>query len=325
MHGASATAFWITGTGAGELREEPLSPPGPDEVQIRTLYTGVSRGTEALVWQGQIPATEYERMRSPFQAGDFPAPVKYGYCNVGVIEKGPREWVGKEVFCLYPHQSRYNAPIKAVQPLPSGLPPERAVLTANTETALNACWDAAPLPGERITVIGAGVVGALTAALCAAVPGTEVQLIDTNPARQFLAAKLGVSFCTPENAENHADRVIHASGSESGLQLALSLAGPEASIIELSWYGSKTVSLPLGGAFHSQRLTLKSSQVGQLPPSMRPRWDYARRLAKAMELLTAHPAWEALIDGETRFENLPHHFADIISGGGLCHRIRYKE
>ncbi len=325
MPTASAKAFWINQPGKGELREEVLPDPGPDELRIRTLYSGISRGTESLVWNGQVPRSEHKRMRAPFQAGDFGAAVKYGYCNVGVVEAGPQAWLGQEIFSLYPHQTLYNLPMIAACPLPPALPAHRAVLAANAETALNALWDANPRPGERIIVIGAGVVGALTAALCQTVPGTEVVLIDKNPARRYLAARLGVGFMLPEEAENHADRVIHASGSEAGLQLALRLAGFEATILELSWFGDRQIALPLGEAFHSQRLTLRASQVGHLPADMRSRWDHRRRLQKALELLAAHPDWEALIDGESRFDNLPRAYPEVIQGDGLCHRIRYKE
>ena len=325
MPTSSAQAFWIIAPGEGALREETVPEPEADELQVRTLYSGVSRGTESLVWRGQVPHSEYERMRAPFQAGEFGSALKYGYCNVGVVEMGPAEWIGREIFSLYPHQTRYNLPIAAACPLPPALPAQRAVLAANTETALNALWDADPKPGERIVVIGAGVVGALTAALCHSVPGTEVILIDTNPARRYLAARLGVQFALPEDAQNHADRIIHASGSEAGLQLALRLAGFEATIIELSWFGDRMISLPLGEAFHSQRLTLRASQVGHLPAAMRGRWDHRRRLEKALELLAAHPDWETLIDGESRFDNLPRCYPDVIHGDGLCHRIRYKE
>ena len=325
MSRRSAKAFWITAPGTGKNLSERIEAPGPDELVIRTCYTGVSRGTESLVWNGCVPESETVRMRAPFQTGEFPAPVKYGYVNIGIVEEGPAEWLGQSVFCLYPHQTRYTVPATAVEALPPGLPAERAVLAANAETALNACWDATPRPGERITVIGAGVVGTLTAALCAAIPGTEVELIDINPERARLAGKLGIDFAQPDGARGNNDRIIHASASEAGLRLALGLAADEATIIELSWFGNRPINLPLGEAFHSRRLTLRSSQVGTIPPAMQSRWDHRRRLRKALQLLAAHPDWAALIDGETRFENLPQAMDAIVNGNGLCHRIRYEE
>lgn len=319
----SAEAFWIRAPGSGEIRSEPLPPPADGELRVRTQFSGISKGTESLVWQGRIPASEHARMRAPAQAGDFPGPVKYGYCNVGVVEAGPADWIGREVFCLQPHQTYFNVAIDAACPLPAGLPAERAILAANAETALNACWDAAPLAGERITVIGAGVIGSLTAALCATLPGTEVELIDHNPARQALAEQLGIPFAAPAAARHSVDRVIHASGSEAGLHLALRIAGFEATIIELSWFGDQMISLPLGAAFHAQRLTLRASQVGQLPAAMQGRWDHRRRLEKALALLATHPQWSVLIDQESSFADLPERYGEILQGDGLCHRIRY--
>ena len=325
MSDRNAQAFWITAPGTGEHRSAPIGEPDRDELLVRTLYTGISRGTEALVWHGQVPASEMQRMRAPFQAGDFPAPVKYGYVNVGLVEEGPPGWPGTVVFCLYPHQTRYVVPVDAVEPLPADLPAARAVLAANAETALNACWDAMPRAGERISVIGAGVVGTLTAALCAAIPGTEVELVDINPARRETADRLGIDFAQPDEARTTNDRIIHASASEDGLRLALEVAANEATIIELSWFGDRAINLPLGETFHSRRLTLRSSQVGRIPPLMQPRWDHRRRLRKALQLLAAHPEWAVLIDGETPFEQLPQAMDTIISGAGLCHRIDYKE
>ncbi|MEX0373872.1 dehydrogenase [Spiribacter pallidus] len=322
---STARAFWVTAPGKGELRDEPLPEPKDGELLVRSCFSAISRGTESLVWNGQVPESQYQRMRAPFQAGDFPAPVKYGYCNIGVVEAGPEPWPGQRIFSLYPHQERFVLPVRDAHPLPPGLAPERAVLAANTETALNACWDASPLAGERISVVGAGVVGCLTAALCAAVPGTEVELIDINPQRRRIAERLGIAFAEPTRARSGADRVVHASASESGAALALSLAADEATIVELSWYGQRAVRLPLGEDFHSRRLTLKSSQVGQLAAAQRPRWDHQRRLQKALELLAANPAWEVLIDGESQFADLPRVMASVAAGDALCHRIRYSE
>ena len=322
-----ATAFWLTTPGVGELHEEPLPPLARGDqgnVEVRALYSGISRGTEALVFHGRVPASEHQRMRAPFQQGDFPAPLKYGYSSVGEVVDGPEALIGQSVFCLYPHQDRYCVPIDAVQMLPKGTPPARAVLAANMETAINGVWDASPLPGERISIIGAGVVGALVAYLCQRIIGTEVQLIDINPARESLADALGVAFCLPEKAQGDHDLVIHASGHADGLALALELAGMEGRIIEMSWFGEDKVALPLGGAFHSRRLTLRASQVGQLPAQQQPRWNYARRLALALRLLS-DPTLDALISGESAFEQLPQLAPTLFAADSqaLCHRIVY--
>lgn len=320
-----ARALWISRPGHAVLERHALAPPGDGEARVRALYSGVSRGTEALVFQGRVPPSQYQRMRAPFQEGDFPGPVKYGYSSVGVVEAGPSEWLGRTVFCLYPHQDHYVVPLSALRPLPAALPPARAVLAANMETAVNACWDAAPRVGDRIAVIGAGVVGALVAWLLARHPGTDVQLIDTNPDRAGLAEALGVPFAAPAQARGGCDLVVHASASEAGLQQALHLAGDEAQVIELSWFGERSVTLALGEDFHSRRLQLRSSQVGAVSPSRRRRWSHARRLDLALVLLEC-PQLDALIDAESDFQDLPRTLAALASSpGGLCHRVRYPQ
>lgn len=321
-------AFWTTGPGRGELRPAPLRPPAAGEVLVRSLYSAVSRGTESLVFRGEVPESEYQRMRAPFQDGDFPGPVKYGYISVGVVEdgSGPEAAAlrGRAVFCLHPHQQRYVVPAGAVIPLPPDLPPARAVLAANMETAINACWDGAPRMGDRIAVVGAGVVGTLVAWLCARVPGAEVELIDIDPGRAQLAATLGLTHRLPAAARGECDLVFHASGHPGALATALALAGQEASVIEMSWYGRNAVAVPLGGAFHARRLNIKSSQVGHLPPERSPRWSYRRRMELALSLLL-ECRLDALISGETGFHDLPALMRRLAytPAGALCERIRY--
>lgn len=320
----TATAFWITAPGQGALRDEPLPPLGDGDVEVRSLYSAISRGTEALVWRGGVPVSEYQRMRAPFQAGDFPAPVKYGYCSVGEVTAGPAALLGRQVFCLHPHQTRYRVPAVAVHPLPAAVPAGRAVLAANLETAINGLWDAPPRLGERIAVVGAGAVGCLVAWLAARIPGCQVELIDINPRRAAIATALGVAFAMPEAARPDADLVVHASGAPAGLVTALGLAGCEATVLELSWYGDQPVTLPLGAAFHQRRLTLRSSQVGTLPADRRARWDYRRRMALALALLT-DPALDALITDEASFPELPAVVARLATApmDTLVQRIRY--
>jgi Zn-dependent alcohol dehydrogenase len=320
-----ARSFWIVGPRQGEIRRETLREPNEHEVLVRTLYSGISRGTEALVLNGAVPASENHRMRAPFQDGDFPAPVKYGYINVGVVEKGPASLQNTAVFCLYPHQTRYVVPASAVYRIPDAVPPKRAVLAANLESAVNGLWDAAPRLGDRIAIVGAGVLGCLTAWLCSRIPGCEVELIDINPDRARIAAALNVLFATPDRATAPADLVIHASATAEGLSTALELAGFEAMVLELSWYGIRKPAVPLGEAFHSKRLTLRSSQVGTVATAQRSRWDTRRRMELALKLLS-DAKLDALITGESRFDELPAVMPEIASSGGstLCHRIVYS-
>ncbi|MBK5926585.1 zinc-dependent alcohol dehydrogenase, partial [Rhodobaculum claviforme] len=298
--------------------------PAPHEVMVTTLFSGISRGTERLVFEGRVPTAEHARMRCPLQEGDFPFPVKYGYAAVGLITGGPSARLGQPVFVLAPHQSRFACPAAMARPLPEGLAPELAVLAANMETALTVVWDAGVGPGDRVAVVGAGVIGALVGRLCARIPGTEVTLIDHTPARAGLAAHLGCGFAVPGDARGGCDVVIHASASAPGLAEALRLAGPEAVVVEASWHGAAEVAVPLGGAFHSQRLRLISSQVGCVPPARAPRWDNARRMDAALALLAGDGAVAALISGETGLDDLPHAYGAILADPDtLCHRIRH--
>ncbi|BCK73131.1 dehydrogenase [Streptomyces libani subsp. rufus] len=301
-----------------------MPDPGPDEVLVRTLCSGVSRGTETLVFRGGVPVSQHSMMRAPFQEGDFPGPLKYGYLNVGVVEEGPSALLGRTVFCLYPHQTHYVVPASAVTRVPDSVPAPRAVLAGTVETAVNALWDAAPLVGDRIAVIGAGMVGCGVAAILARYPAVRVQLVDADPARAATAKALGVDFALPQDALGDCDLVVHASATEEGLARSLELLAPEGTVIELSWYGDRQVSLPLGEAFHSRRLVVRSSQVGAVSPARRARRTFADRLALALDLL-ADPAFDALITGESAFEELPEVLPRLVSGDlpALCHRIRY--
>ena len=320
----SERAFWFKSLEESELRFSEVPEPGDGEVLVRSLFSGVSRGTETLVFRGGVPENQYDVMRAPFQDGDFPWPVKYGYLNVGIVELGPPELLGRIVFCLYPHQTRYVVPAEAVTVVPDDVPPARAVLAGTLETAVNALWDAAPLVGDRIAVIGAGMVGCSVAGLLAGFPGVRVQLVDVDPQREEVAKALGVEFALPEDALGECDLVVHTSATEAGLTRSLELLGHEGEVIELSWYGDRRVSLPLGEFFHSKRLSVRSSQVGSVSPARRARRGYSDRLALALRLL-ADPKYDALITGESDFDDLPSVMSRLANGElpALCHRIVY--
>ena len=311
-----ARAFWTVAPGHGEIRGETLPGTVPGQLLVHTIASGVSRGTKSLVFAGGVPARQYQAMRAPLMGGEFPFPVKYGYSTVGRITNGGR------VFALHPHQDVFLAPEGMCIPVPDTVPTPRAVLAANMETALNLLWDASPLAGEHMLVIGAGVVGLLCAALLARIPGTQVTVVDTNRSRAELARRFGCAFALPEAAPPDQELVVHASASEAGLRLALVCAAFEARIIEVSWFGDRAPTLPLGEAFHARRLRLIASQVGAVAPSMRGRRSHGERLAMAIELL-ADPTFDALLEGPTRFEDMPRMMPRILEPGGLCHVITY--
>jgi hypothetical protein len=321
---SDAEALWYVGPGKAEIRTEEVAAPAAGEVRLTALYSGISRGTERLVFNGRVPESEYARMRAPNMGGSFPFPVKYGYATVARIESGPGDLAGRIGFVLYPHQTAFNLPADGVTLLPADVPASRGVLGANMETALNAVWDAAPGPADRIAVVGGGVVGALCAWLCAKLAGAEVTLVDIEPKRAEIAIELGVGFSLPFDAPVDCDVVFHASATQAGLATALRLAGDEASVIELSWYGAAEVTAPLGQAFHSRRLRLISSQVGQVAPSHRPRWSYRRRLAAALGLLR-DDALEVLVARPIDFYELPAALPKILapSSDVLCPLVRY--
>ncbi len=319
-------AFWTVAPGRGEIRPTPNGEPGPDDVVVRTLRSGVSRGSETLVFRGGVPTDQYAAMRAPHQEGDFPGPVKYGYLNVGVVEHGPPELIGRTVFCLYPHQTTYVVPAAAVTVVPDDVRPERAVLAGTVETALNALWDAPPLIGDRVAVVGAGMVGCCVARLLAGMPAVEVTLVDVDAARAETAAALGVDFALPADAADGLDLVVHTSATSSGLQQSLDLLATEGTVLDLSWYGDAPVELSLGGAFHSGRLAIRASQVGMVAPARRGRRTSAERLALALDLLR-DPAFDALLTGTSRFEDLPQVMASLSDGSlpALCHTLTYDE
>ena len=319
-----ALALWVEAAGRAALREEVLAPPGQGEALVAMHYSALSRGTERLVFSGRIPPVQASLMRAPFQAGEFSFPVKYGYCAVGEILNGPPERLGQKVFCLHPHQDFFVAPLGALRPIPDAVPARRAVLAANLETALNAIWDSGAGPGDRILVIGAGLIGLLVTALAAGLPGAEVFVCDLDSSRESLAAAFGARFVLPESAPRDIDLVFHASASAAGLALALDCAGLEAKVVELSWYGAGDVGVPLGGGFHHKRLQLISSQVGQVSPSRRPRWTHARRLDKALDLLR-DPRFDLLLGEEIALADLPSELPRLLALGapGLATLIRY--
>jgi len=295
-------------------------------VRVRALFSGISRGTETLVHRHAVPESVRALMRAPFQEGDLPGPVKYGYLSVGVVEEGPEDLRARRVFCLHPHQTRYVVPASAVVPVPDDVPSERALLAGAVETAVNALWDAAPRLGDRVAVVGLGMIGASVATLLGRFPLARLQVVDTDPARRELADRLGLDLVTPDDAAGDCDVVVHCSASEAGLATALRLAGEEAEVVELSWYGTDAPRAPLGEAFHARRLTLRGSQVGAVSAARRARRTTTDRLRTALDALR-DPRFDALLTGASDFAELPATMDAVATGRlpALCHVIRYPE
>lgn len=327
MNGSVETeALWYIGPRRTAIRKATLGPLEPDHIRVRTIASGVSRGTESLVFDGKVPQEEWQRMRAPMQEGDFPFPVKYGYQSVGRVIAGPDDWQDRRVFVLHPHQTLFDTPIASAVPVPRDIPPTRAVLCGNMQTALTAIWDAKAAPGDRIAVVGGGVVGLLIGWLAAQIPAVSVELVDVNRERAPIARNLGLSFAEPGAARGDNDIVFHASASEAGLQSAIALAGEEATVMEMSWYGARAVAIDLGGAFHSRRLKLAASQVGRIPEDHRARWDFARRNETALALLD-DARLDGLLERAVDFHALPEAMASIFerTSGVLCQLVTYPE
>jgi threonine dehydrogenase-like Zn-dependent dehydrogenase len=310
-----------------ELRAVPLPAPGPGEALVRTEFSAISRGTERLVARGAVPVEEHARMRCPMQEGDFPFPVKYGYAAVGVVEAGPAAWLGRRVFALHPHQDRFVAPLDRLHPVPDTVPAARATLAANLETALNAVWDSGVSVADRVVVVGGGLVGLLIAALCAGMPGTRVTVVDVDPTRAAAASMLGATFVTPEAVPTGADVVFHTSATAAGLATAIAAAGPDAKVVELSWYGAGEIAVALGGAFHAGRIALVSSQVGRVSPGHAARgWTFASRLAAALDL-AADARIDRLIGEIVPFADLPAAMPRVLAAQapGIVTLVGYEE
>lgn len=319
-----ATAYWTTAPEHGELRSEKIQAPGPDEALVRALYSGISKGTEMVVHNGAVPPRVADKMRAPYQEGEFPGPVKFGYLSVGIVEDGPEDWKGQRVFCLNPHQDRYVVPVGSLTRIPDNVPSPRAVLTGTVETAINALWEAGPRLGDRVAVVGAGLVGGMVATLLRSFPLGRLQLVDLDPSKQQLANTLGVEFVHPEEARDDCDIVFHCSASQQGLERSLQLVGDEGDVIEMSWYANREVTVPLGEDFHARRLSIRASQVGVVARARRHRRTNADRLDLAVSLLT-DPVFDAFLTGSSPFADLPAVVKELAGGSrdALCHVIEY--
>jgi len=315
------------------LEPVDLKQLSKDEVLVKALYSGISRGTESLVYSGKVPSSEWSRMRCPNQTGEFSFPINYGYASVGkVISVGSdvtNTKAGDKVFVLHPHQDRFIVGDSWINVLPDDLQdPEIAVLSANMETALNANWDADIENRKSIVVVGGGVVGILTAYVAKQLSGKKPVLIDIDERKAELANKFGFDFALARDAASEDfgkfECVFHTSASEKGLQLAIDLAVFEGRVIEMSWYGDKPISINLGGAFHSQRISLISSQVGHVSANKRQSHSHSDRMSLAMDLLR-NSALKALLKPIVPFADLPDRLDEVLtSSETLCPLVTYN-
>src|SRR5579884_251393 len=293
-----AEAVWFEAARSAAVRRESLPDVGPSDIRVRSLYSGISQGTEMLVYRGEVPADT--ALDLPTLEGSFGFPVKYGYAGVGCVAEVGGEVtavrVGDRVFVHHPHQSEYVVPAKLAVPLPADLDPALGVFFANVETALNVVLDAHPHLGDSAAVFGQGVVGLLVTQLLRRAGVSSVVTIDPSAARRCLSLRVGAdSSVGPESAAElirdiaagrGTDLAIEASGNPAALGAALDAVGVEGTVVVASWYGTKPVSLPLGDRFHRDRLRLVSSQVGKLSPALGPGWDRGRRTRLSVGLLS---------------------------------------
>ncbi len=309
---SEARGFWWRSAGAGEILGEPLGVLGQGECLIAARCSSISLGTERLVATGQVPEAMGEAMRCPHMGGAFPFPVKYGYSLVGEVIEGPAWLLGRLVHALHPHQDRCRVAAAEVFEVPEGVTEERATLASNLETAVTALWDARVLVGERALVVGFGIVGSLIARLLASVPGVRLVVADSSPEKLAMAQAMGFEATAPGELSGGFDLAFHASGSSGGLQASIDQVGFEGRVIEVSWYGSRAVEVHLGATFHSQRKSILCSQVSNLPPHQRGRWDYRRRKALVFDLLK-DPGFDAHLTDRIAFEALPGWFSRALA------------
>ncbi|MEM9671559.1 MAG: zinc-binding alcohol dehydrogenase [Bacteroidota bacterium] len=316
------TALWHLSERESSIRSQSLPPLKTDECLIESLFSLVSSGTETLVANGQVPAELQDSMQVPYMEGSFGFPLKYGYSLVGKVIEGSENLVDRYVHLLHPHQQHCVVKETDVTVIPEGIPPQRAVLASNLETALNAVWDSHLSAGDRVLVVGMGLIGSLVALLASQFPATQIRVAETDPTRQSLAREQGFSLYDP--SDTPFDVAFHSSGSSTGLQTAIDAVGYEGQVIELSWYGTRSAEVKLGGSFHQQRKQIISSQVSQLPAHRQARWDYRRRKQTVLDLLQ-DDGWDDFLTATVDFTDVPALFDQLRLGdrSQLSWTLRY--
>ena len=290
-------------------------------VLVKTIYSGISKGTEKLISSKMVSKNQFELMQAPFQKGNFNLPIKYGYINVGKIINGPKNLINKNIFSLYPHQTIYEIPIKNINLLPKDNL-KKYVLVANMETAINIFWDCSANKNDKILIFGLGTVGLLTAFFFKLKNYKKIYVYDSNINKKKYCNLLRLNFINLKQAKDF-NIIINTTSNYKVLEKSMSILVNEGKIVEASWYGSKKGYLSLGDYFHSRRLKLISSQVSKIPNHMKNKYDYKKRLKLAINSLK-HKKLEKLITSESNFFNLERDYFKILNNKNtIMHLVKY--
>ena len=330
-------SLWFEAPGRVGVRRSPLPEPGPGEARVRASVSAISTGTERAAFRGRLdPGWARDETLGALREGGFRYPFQYGYASVGVVDRvgpppaagsppGARLRAGERVFGFVPHQSVFCAPAPELLRVPRGLPDERAALFPYLETAVNLLLDGAPRVGDRVAVVGQGVLGLSLTALLARFPLGGLVTVEPRGERRELSRAFGApASVPPEGAEEAvrselgggAERVFEVSGHRAGLDLAIRLAAREGRVVAGSWLAGGTTELDLGGWFHRGRVGIVSSQVSRLPP-LGPSWTVGRRRELAWSLLAGIPL-ESLVTDRFPLAEAERAYARLDGGEALA-------
>ena len=315
-------ALWHNSDFTSELKEEKNSKIDIDQIEVKSLFSLISTGTERLVASGEVPVSSFEFMAVPYMKGNFSFPIKYGYSLVGKVTSVGKLY-GKIVHLLHPHQGKCLVKEVDVMIVPDEIPAKRATLASNVETALNAIWDAEISIGDKVLIAGFGMIGSLLARVLSFMPEVEIVIMEKDANRVKMVQKMGFTFIDdPE--PSYFDVAFNTTSNEKALQIAIQSVGLEGKIIEMSWYGTKNVNINLGADFHYHRKQIISSQVSKIPSDKQSRWDYKRRKEVVFKLLKS-PLFDEHITDVLTFAETPAFFDKLRAGGvsGLGYCIEY--
>ena len=317
-------SYWIDKKNKGYFKFGEISSINSNEIVVKTLFSGISYGTEKLVYSGKVPKSQRNLMKCPYQEGDFGNDIKYGYINVGKVVDGDKSYLGNNIFSLYPHQDFYKIPSNEALIIPNKIPLSRCLLIPNLETAINAVWDTLPSAGDRILVIGAGIVGLLTAYLINKIPGVNLFIVDKDPSKRKITKKLGIKFLDTIPKKFDARFIYECTGDHRILNSLKNNITVNSTICVLSWYGDKKSDIALGENFFSKRAKLIMSQVSKISPSRCDLTNQDRRKI-ALEILDASNDLDHLIEKKyVKFNDLDKFFSNRKNHNNfLCKVVKY--